>query len=211
MRGFTLVELMLSVLILALLMTAVCGVVAATIQAQERIEEVTGGSEIGPAILAQVRQDLEGAFLPDQEGEFFVAEDGRSGGAERDRIDFVSSTVTFGAEREGDEPLFHSVNEIGYQVAGNPREAGMGILYRREDLFVDREPLKGGRLVELYDRVVRFDLKFWDGEKWVKDWNNKRDGGRMPRAVRIDMGLLVAERWENDHSRDFLLTVTFPR
>lgn len=209
--GFTLVELMVAVLILALIMTAVCGVVSSTIQAQERIEEVTGGSEVGSAILAQIRQDLEGAFLPSVDEEYFVAVDARGGQGDRDRIDFVTSTISYGAEREGDAPIFHSVNEVGYQVGENRREPGMGVLYRREDLFVDREPLRGGRLLELYDRVAHFNLEFWNGEKWVKDWDNKRDGKRLPRAIRVELRILVTERDDKEHARNFLMTVTFPR
>ncbi len=209
--GFTLVELMLSVLILALIMTAVCGVVSSTIQAQDRIEEVTGGSEIGSAILAQIRQDLEGAFLPGTDAEYFAAADGKGGGGDRDRIDFVTTTVAYGAEREGDEPLFHSTNEVGYQLAENRREPGVAVLYRREDLFVDREPLKGGRLTELYDRVAGFNLKFWNGEKWVEEWVSKRVGGKLPRAVQIELRILVTERDDKEYPRSFLMTVTYPR
>jgi len=210
-RGFTLVELMLALLILAILMTVVCGLVVSTRQAQDRIEEVTGGSEVGSAILAQIRQDLEGAFLPKADEEFFVATDGRGGGGDRDRIDFVTTTVSYGSDVEGDFPRLHAVNEVGYRLAENPREPGMAILYRREDLFVDREPLKGGRLVELYDRVAGFDLRFWDGEKWVKDWNNRRDGGKLPRAVEVELRLLVHERGDPERARTFVMAVTYPR
>lgn len=209
--GFTLVELMLSVLILAILMTMIYGVVSSTIEAQNRIEEVTGGSEIGSAILAQVRQDLEGAFLPKPDEEFFVASDGKGGGGDRDRIDFVTSVVAYGAEREGDKAAFHSVNEVGYQLAENRSESGVGVLYRREDLFVDREPLRGGKLTELYDRVVNFNLQFWNGEKWVKDWNNKREGGKLPRAVQVELRILVTERGSRDHAISHTMTVTWPR
>jgi type II secretion system protein J len=210
-KGFTLVELMLSVLILAILMTMIYGVVSSTIEAQNRIEEVTGGSEIGSAILAQIRQDLEGAFLPKNDEEYFVATDAKGGGGDRDRIDLVTSTVSYGAEREGDEAVFHSVNEVGYQLSENRRESGLGVLYRREDLFVDREPLRGGKLTEFYDRVVHFNLSFWNGEKWVKDWNNKRDGGKLPRAVQVELRILVTERNVKDHALNYLTTVTFPR
>ncbi len=211
MKGFTLVELLLSVLILAIIMTVVCGVVVSTIQAQNRIEEVAGGSEIGSAILSQMRRDLEGAFLPKTDEEYFLGVDAKGGGGERDRIDFVTSCLAYGAEREGDDSVFHSVNEVGYQVGENRDEAGVGVLYRREDYFLDREPLRGGRLMELYDRVVHFNLQYWNGEEWVKDWSNKRDGGKLPRAIRIELRLLVNEGGDRDQARNHVLTVTFPR
>ena len=61
-KGFTLVELMLAVLILAIMMSIVYGVVVSTVNAAHRVEEITASSEIGPAILTQVRSDLEAAF-----------------------------------------------------------------------------------------------------------------------------------------------------
>ncbi len=210
-RGFTLVELMLAVLILAVIMALVYGVLVSTIEAQNRVEEITLASEVGPAILSQIRRDLEGAFLPKSDVEYFVAADGKGPGGDRDRIDFVTAGMAYGPEKEGEEAAFHSTNETGYQVQDNRNEAGMGILYRREDLFVDRDPLRGGRLIELYDRVRHLDLQFWDGEKWKPAWNNKSDGRKLPEAVRVELKILVTDREDKQVERSYSTTITFPK
>jgi hypothetical protein len=131
-----------------------------TVNAAKRVEEITAASEIGPAILTTIRADLEGAFLPKPETEYFVATKSSGGGASRDRINFVSSVMAYGPENDVEEPRFHSVNEVGYQLIESKKEQGLAILYRREDLFIDNDPLKGGRLTELYDRVRSFSLRF---------------------------------------------------
>ncbi|MBI3854445.1 MAG: prepilin-type N-terminal cleavage/methylation domain-containing protein [Planctomycetes bacterium] len=207
-RGFTLVELMLAVLILAIMMSIIYGVVVSTVSAARRVEEITATSEIGPAILTQIRADLEAAFLP-KEGEFFVASKRAGAGNNRDRIDFVSGVMAYGPENEIEAPRFHSVNEVGYQLLESRKDPGLAILYRREDYFIDAEPLKGGRLTELYDRVRSFSLRFREGDKWRDDWNSKTQKG-LPRAVEIELKIQVTDR-EKPAEQTFKTTVTFVR
>lgn len=208
-NGFTLVELMLAVLILAIMMSIIYGVVVSTVTAAKRVEEITASSEIGPAILTQIRTDLEAAFLPKTDGEFFVATKSSGGGVARDRINFVSSVLAYGQENDIEESRFHSVNEIGYQLTESRKEQGVAVLHRREDFFIDADPLKGGRLTELYDRVRSFSLRFLEGETWRGDWNSKTQKG-LPRAVEIELKIVVTDR-EQPVEQTFKTTVTFAR
>ena len=210
--GFTLVELMLAVVILAILMSLAYGIVVSTVKANERIEEISQSSEVGPAILSLVRRDLESAFVSDPRVEEFVAIDRKAANGDRDRVDFIAATMSYGDEREGGKaPLFHSVNEVGYQLVDSREEPGVAVLYRREDLFVDREPLRGGRLSELHARVRSFNLSFWDGQDWKPDWNSKLMEGRLPPAIRVELVLLTREGEHHDVERRFATTITFPR
>jgi prepilin-type N-terminal cleavage/methylation domain-containing protein len=208
--GFTLVELMLSVLLLAIIMAIVYGVVVSTVEAAQRVEEINQSSEIGPALLAQIREDLESAFLPGKEGEFFVSISRKGSTGDRDRVDFIGARMAYGARKDGEDPAFHSVNELGYQVADNPKDPSVGILYRREDYFIDNEPLRGGRLVEMYDRVRHFHLEYYNGDQWIPDWNSKREKNTLPRAVRIELKIMVTER-DQQLERVFTSIVTFAR
>jgi len=209
-RGFTLVELMLAVLLLSIMMSIIYGVVVSTVTAARRVEEITATSEIGPAILTQIRADLEAAFLPKPDVEYFVATKRGGAGNNRDRIDFVSGVMAYGSENEIEEPRFHSVNEVGYQLMESRKNPGYAILYRREDYFIDEDPLKGGHLTELYDRVRSFSLRFRDdGELWRDDWNSKTQKG-LPRAVEIELKIAVTDR-EQVSERSYKTTVNFVR
>lgn len=210
-RGFTLIELMLAVLVLAIMMALVYGVVVSTVQAAQRVEQITLGTEVGPAILTRLREDLEAAFVPTKDGDFFAGYDRKASGGDRDRVDLVSSVMAYGAERDGEEPLFHGVNEVGYQLIDSRRDPSVGILYRREDYFLDADPVKGGRLTELYDRVRHFNVEFWDGETWRQDWSSRREKGKLPAAVRIELKILVEDRDDRDVERSFSTIVTYPR
>lgn len=208
--GFTLVELMLSVLLIAIIMAIIYGVVVSTVEAAHRVEEINQAGEIGPAILAQVRDDLEGAFLP-KDGEYFVAIPRKGSTGDRDRVDFTVSRMAYGARKEGEEPAFHSVNEVGYQVLDSKTDGTVGVLYRREDFFLDNEPLRGGRLMEIYDRVKHFHLEYYNGEKWLPDWNSKREKNTLPQAVRIELRIVVTDRGDKNVEQGFVSVVTFPR
>ena len=208
--GFTLVELMITMGVLAVMMTLVYGVVVSSVQAAQRVEEISAGTEVGPAILTRMRSDLEAAILP-KEGEYFLGYDRKGSGGDRDRLDLVSAVLGYGPERDGDEPAFHSVNEVGYQLRDHPTEPGVAVLYRREDFFLDAEPLKGGRLVELYDRVVVFDAEYWDGKQWRAQWSSKTEKNKLPRAVRLRLTLRVGEAGEPGADRSYLTTVILPR
>ncbi len=212
-NGFTLVELMLSILLLAVMMSIIYGAVVSTVEAAHRVEEINQGSEIGPAILSQIREDLEGAFLPARDAEWFVALPRKGSTGDRDRIDFVTARMAYGARKDGEDPAFHSVNEVGYQVIdGRPgTDATVGVLYRREDYFIDNEPLRGGHLMEMYDRVRHFHLEFYNGEKWMPDWNSKREKNKLPQAVRIELRIVVNDRDNKNLEQSFVSIVTFPR
>lgn len=203
--GFTLVELMLAILILAVMMSIIYGVVVSTVSAARRVEEITASSEIGPAILTRVRADLEAAFIP-KDGEFFVGSRKPSGGYSRDRIDFISGELAYGSENETEEARFHSINEVGYQMQDNRKDPSVGILYRREDYFIDADPLKGGKLTEVYDRVRSFSLRYWDGQVWKNEWNNKTLNG-LPKAVEIEIKILVTEHDNPNVEQTFKTTV----
>jgi type II secretion system protein J len=208
-QGFTLVELMLAILILSIMMSIIYGVVVSTVSAARRVEEITASSEIGPAILTRVRSDLEAAFLP-KEGEFFVGSKKPGGGADRDRVDFISGELAYGSENGVEDARFHSINEVGYQVLENRKDPNVGVLYRREDYFIDADPLKGGKLTEVYDRVRSFSLRYYDGEEWRPDWNNKTLKG-LPKAVEIEVKILVTEHDNPNVEQSFKTTVMLSR
>ena len=182
--GFTLIEIVLAVALCALVMTLVYGVVLSTIQAAGQIEELTHGSEIGPAILALLREDVGAAFLPGKDQDYFVGQE-RSG---RDRLDFVSSAPVYAAETTGGEPKIHSVSEIGYQVKESP-EDGL-VLYRRVDPFVDAEPLRGGRLMAIAP-VTSFKVSYFDNGAWTNSWSSQKNGHRLPSSIKIELKMRI--------------------
>ncbi len=212
-KGFTLVELMITLGLVALVMSIIYGVILSTIRSASTIEEGMQGVEVGPAILAQVRQVLEGVILLDPEEEQFLGQNKESGGKDRDRIDFLTTTMAYEREDPEAERKFYGLNEVGYQLRDNPDDNSLGVLYRRIDPFVDEEPLKGGQLVELYDRVLRFNVEYVENpeDDPLDKWSNKEKEGALPRAFIIDLEIQVSQIGAPKREvRQFKFTVTRP-
>lgn len=205
--GFTLIEIVLAVALCALVMTLIYGVLISTIQAAERVEELTHGTEIGPAILAQIRDDVGGAFLPADDQDYFVGQE-RAG---RDRLDFVSSAAVFAPETPGGEPTIHSVNEIGYQVKDGPSPEDGLVLYRRVDPFIDAQPLQGGRLTALAEKVLSFKVTYWGGgTEWLTSWVSSKQENTLPDSIRIELRLRVPDRKAEGGIADRTFTTIIP-
>ncbi len=213
-KGFTLLELMVTLGLVVLVMVIVYGIIRSTIQNATKIEQVMQGVEVGPALLSQIREDLEGVLLLDPEEEQFWGQNKQASGGGRDRIDFLTTTMAYEQEEEDAEMKFYGLNEVGYQLKDNPDNSSLGILYRRIDPFVDEDPLQGGKLVEMYDRVVRFNIEYIeDPEKDPeKEWSNKEKEGALPRAFVIELELQVSDiDAPKQELRQFRLTVTRPQ
>ena len=212
-RGFTILELMLTIGLVALIMSIVYGILRSTVQSVNKIEQTMQGVDVGPAILAQIREDLEGVILLDPEVEQFLGQDKQESVGDRDRIDFLTTTLAYDREDEDSEMKFFGLNEVGYQVKANPDEGSLGILYRRLDPFVDEDPLRGGKLVELYDRVVNFNIEYVeDPEKDpVEKWSSEENEGELPRAFIVELEIQVSSMGvEKKDIRKFRLTITRP-
>jgi prepilin-type N-terminal cleavage/methylation domain-containing protein len=205
-EGFTLIEIILAVALCALIMTLIYGVLLSTIQASERVDELTHGSEIGPAILAQIREDAGAAFLPGTDMDYFVGQE-RSG---RDRVDFVSSAAVYAAETPGAEPAIHSVNEIGYQVKDGPSPEDGLVLYRRVDPFVDAQPLQGGRLTAIAEKVTSFKVTYWTGAEWANTWASSKQEDSLPNSIRVELKMRVPDRKSEDGFADRTFTTIIP-
>lgn len=209
-RGFTLVEMLLAITLVAIVITVLYGVLEQTLGAQGRIEAVMYGSEIGPHILNQIRQDLEACFVPDDKNTYFLGQDKKDIGGDADRIDLVCTTLDL-KEQQGKDPGFSAINEVGYQLKPNRQRPGLLVLYRRLDFGIDDDPLKGGRLYELYDRVKSLNVEFYDGKDWQSNWDNK-ELKRLPEAIRVELVIQVSADLQEDRPEDrkYATTITLP-
>ena len=184
-RGLTLVEVLIAFTILAFLAVMIYSVVRATVELHDEIEAVLNETEPPPAILNIIRQDIESAFLPDNDRTYFFGTDATNRYGPANEIDLLSSNAAFGTADGESESELHAFNEVGYQLADSPVEGGFLVLQRREDYFVDDKPLEGGTLVEIYDRVKSLEFKYWDGEEWLNRWDSRAAQGKLPLGVRV--------------------------
>lgn len=186
-RGFTLVELLVTVAITAALLMMIYGVVFSTITAADAIEGVVRETEPPAAILNLIRQDLEAAFVPGTEKVYFQGKSSTGGLGEADEIQFLTSNPAFGSAGEEESAAFQTVNEVGYRLAPSKNSDYM-VLQRRHDYFVDDDPLKGGVWIEVFDRIRSMKIEYYNGTEWVNEWTSAPEG-RLPQAVKVELEL----------------------
>ena len=167
--GFTLVEVLLAMTILAVIMTAIYTSFSAAGASVEHAEQVRDGNDLGRTLLALMTRDLANAYRrSDRKGTFFhgkkdeVEEEG--GRVRRDSL--ALTTLTNWRRPDSKET---ELWEVGYFFKERPDGDG-NVLMRREDRTVgDEDAVDGAVEYEITDAVRSLQVRYWDGAKWIDD------------------------------------------
>jgi general secretion pathway protein J len=191
-RGMTLVEVMISIAILAMISTMVWQAFSQTSETKRVIEEVQDRYHAGRLAMSRLANDLSNCYLtknlPADRGRIdlpmslFIGEDKPP----FDRLDFQSFSHRrlYRNADESDEA------EVSYFVASDPNDSRRDNLVRRESARMDEEPLQGGDHLVLLEDVTEFDVTYFDRPtvQWVEFWNTTEVQGqpdRLPEMVKI--------------------------
>ena len=209
--GFTLVEVMITLLIMSMMLVAITEVLTGARRTRDVIFNVTESQLAGPAILDLVEKDLRGMFLMDRKVlDVLRVQDRAISGMDADRLDFVSSsnsrTLTPNSERT--RFLRADVTEVGYCLRANPDFSGEFLeIYRRESFGIDDAPFISGNYTFLHDRIRRFDIQVFaedgvDGEPldaWGLEQGNTEERG-LPKRIEIELEVELSPRLINEQS-----------
>lgn len=179
-HGFTLIEILVTIVIASLVITAAYSVVVTTVDAKLHVEERTKASRAGPAILGVISEDLRGAVPPLTGREVFI---GGPGDPNENNGGFLRLTTSA-------EPAFfqtkarNTLIEVTYYIKHNRGEQPRGLfsLYRGERTLQN----EGGSFRLLYDRVRRISLRYRPptGDP-LRHWTI--DLQSLPMAVEIEL------------------------
>ena len=203
-RGFTLIDLLVSLTLLSLVMTMVYGsFLQISTHASARTEELTQQQELR-LLLHLVAGDLEAAqWLPrfSEKGVGFktgiISDTEFQDGRDFTRIQFhlARSSRFFRRLPEGLDPGLH---EVGYWVSRDERGQALRLV-RREDFYLDNDMEAGGNEVVIAEEIEEFLVEFLPPnadpnafeEQWEKRWdaNTRATGSQMPIAIRVTLAL----------------------
>jgi len=190
-RGFTLIEVMVAMGIMAVIAMMTWASLSNSIAAREILAEKDGVQRGARFVLSRLRRELELAWLsPTTAAQstfrtVFVAEDSEP----IDSLWFaaLSHQRLYRGSRECDQ------TEITYWGEDNP-EGDNYVLLHREAQRIDHEPDQDGVILPLAYDVRRLDLRFLDGRnnEWVEEWDSTGVdyANRLPRAVRVALVLM---------------------
>lgn len=189
--GFTLVEMLVAVAILAMISVLIYGAFAGMKRSKEGIERVNDRYREGRLAMSRISRELQSAYLSLQmplNPQLAVQKTAFVGtqGTPADRVDFNS----FSNRRIDRDSHESDQCEISYFGSENPEDRGVFDLVRRISKHPDLEPTKGGRVDVLATDIDLFDLEYLDPltGQWVDTWDSTQAIGqpnRMPMQVRV--------------------------
>lgn len=201
--GFTLLEVMLAMSLMAGIMAAVYMLLFGVLKQQRFIEPQVLQSRIGPVLLDQVERDVRQLFAFNVGHQPVLrGENHRIAGLDADKLHLVAYTPSFASVSHDDKLVYSNVNEVGYVLTRRPPPFDeFLILWRREDYFVDDEPLEDGYGTPLYRRILRFDITYYkergeDAEEY-EEWDPDDEPG-LPSAMEVTIELEVEPRAQDD-------------
>jgi general secretion pathway protein J len=200
-RGLTLLEVLVSVGILAMVGTLVYGALDGMQRSRVAIERVDDRYHQGRQALTRMSRELQSAFLslhtPMQlqaavRNTAFIGVDQGSS----DRVDFVS----FSHKRLMRNVHESDQNEISYFMGLDPDRRDKYDLLRREQKEIDLDPQHGGAVNVLCEDVTAFDVTYLEPstDTWLTAWDstqasNQGQFNRLPLQVRISLVLRGGE------------------
>jgi type II secretion system protein J len=201
--GFTLVEVLVVLLIMAGMMVAMLQILNAARTSRDTVHNIQETQLAGPAILDLIERDLRAiVFYGRPKDEILRVKNRILYGLDADSLNFVCATqsltpVLINAQ---DRYVRADYNEVGYVLRPNPVDDNFLELYRRESLGVDESPFDEGQYTFLHDRVKRFDVKLFDEDgpdaEPIETWNTVKGDEHtgLPKRIEIELSLELEPR-----------------
>ena len=197
--GFTLIEMVISASLMAVLLVAAYLCLSSGLASQRLLEARSEAVQSARVAMALMSADLRCACPLSRRIEF-VGMDRMLGDVEADNLDFATHNYTPRRVGEGD------FCEVSYFV-NEDRESGKFHLWRRRDPKLDDEPLSGGSREEIVRGVRGLRFEYYDGILWYDEWGDPESRGKrdnslkekpnltgMPEAVRITLWIEPSSR-----------------
>lgn len=213
-RAFTLIELVISGALMALILTAGYLCLTAGTGSQRLVEARSDAAQNGRVALSMIAADLRSAVQLSKDDEF-VGLRRSLDQMDADNVDFATRNFVPTRPEEGDWC------ETSYFVQKDPKTDEY-VLFRRRDPTPDPEPLNGGDSEEIARGVKGFRLEYYDGWDWYDEWGDPQGKERfsvlpepnasgMPEAVRITLTLATGEKVDEAKPEPMLVLQTTAR
>ncbi|UCG10976.1 MAG: prepilin-type N-terminal cleavage/methylation domain-containing protein [Deltaproteobacteria bacterium] len=202
--GFTLLEIVIALAILAIVFTSLYGAYSGTLEATERVENERNVEQAARLALMQIADDLKSLYYQeveeDQQSEENLEESPyRFAGADTEVLEGGRPVLEFATAAhlgfDGVFPNLH-INRVRYQLEIQSDTKNHYRLMRLELPFVDLGGERQENEIELADGVEKLEIGYTDANGvTVSDWDSStlEPGSRMPRLVTIRLQMASEE------------------
>jgi len=182
-KGFTLLELLIALALLAILSAALYGTYFSLMRGREvAIAGMESRRELR-VTLDMLRRELCSAFYNRTNKRLhFVVEDRDIFGKPASTLEFTAISAPSGSEFPTSDLV-----TLRYQPVEKDNKIALG--RQVKDLFVTQEPVRYPQM----DEVEGFLVECYDGGKWVKSWDTAINMG-LPKSVRITVRIREGEK-----------------
>jgi type II secretion system protein J len=198
--GFTLIETLIAMTIIALIMSMVYGSYAATTQSLERYDSQTACRERADLVLRLMVRQLRCAYTPNSDPNSEKQERQKQQAA-GPSLPVIQPPLVFRASGRNPYGEFLTFVTTAGPAAGMDRPQTLSFVSYRYDptqatLSIRQYPCVGQprdssetAWIEVLDHVVDIAMEFHDGRQWQPSWSD-RPPKRLPQAVRIALTLV---------------------
>jgi general secretion pathway protein J len=213
-RGFTLLEVMIAVAVLAMIGGLTWKAFDGAYDLKQRVERAEERDQTVRGALDRIAREASMTFLSEhydhkrfrERPTFFRLKDGR-GEAQLMVTSFAHERLHIDA-KESDEAVFE------YRLDRD--DSGRTSLYRRVKPEIDEQPDRGGERAVLAEDVLRFTVQAWDprDREWRDEWDSsspQRTGGALvPPRIRVALTVRDEQGKERTWSTQARLLLTTP-
>jgi type II secretion system protein J len=201
LKGFTLLEVLVSVAILAIIMAAVYSAYTSTVEAIQMARENGQVQQMARIVLDQMSKDLESAIselpVPSENVQLGLIGKTEEGEGKRlDRIDFTTLThITL-----NDQDPSTDLCAVGYRVVQDSEQENVLVLTRRDNLTPGNDLTEGGDIQEMARNVVEFKITYVNSQgEELDSWNSEESGAASQLPVLIKIRLVLKDGLDREH------------
>ncbi|MFO7461627.1 MAG: prepilin-type N-terminal cleavage/methylation domain-containing protein [Desulfatiglandales bacterium] len=210
LRGFTLLEVLVSVAILAIIMAAIYSAYTTNVEAIQIARENGQVHQTARIVLDRITKDIQSSLsetwsLSGTNRLDFIGRDQERDGKRMDRIDFATLTWLGVSEQSPASDLC----EVGYRVDEDPEEPEVLVLMRRQKILAvlpeeDANPgegfAEGGSEQELARNVAEFRITYENtrGEE-LDRWSTEETDSASGLPLLVKVRLVLKDVLEREH------------
>jgi general secretion pathway protein J len=195
-KGFTLLEVLIALLLMAILSGALYGTYFTAVKSRDRATSQMEPLRDVRQTLDMLRREIDAAFYASANKRLhFVVEDKDIFGKPASTIDFTTITTPLAGGIPSSDVI-----EVRYEPSGDERNM---ILNREEkDIYLENQPVPYPQI----DKIQGFLVECYNGGSWVKSWDTASAlNNSLPQAVRVTITIQ-----DGDNSSDYSI-IAIPR